>query len=182
MQIKHIDARPAPTLESQRTVIWVDPRDRTCGVYVKRSSEGTPVDEYYDLVLTHSLNFHPHEETLHQWFAVNEPELDLVCAGHEVYFDGNTHRGRLNEEAADTWRLLVDDLNGYEGDYSNYEVWDVRDWMQFTKVEAHMTDEELAQLVAESTPLESDKEVIVGDIGDYLRAVRAAKQDEEVVA
>lgn len=98
------------------------------------------------------------------------PLLQRVHAGHSVQWDGNNHRGDLDDDAraaSDELSALLSDLHD-EAD--NVPVWDVADWLfSNCTLPDHWHNQPLADAVAEiEAEARSERVALDGDIARCL--------------
>lgn len=179
IEIKRINTKPEhdpyQNIEGivSRTVFWLDPRDRTCGVEQEYRTNSTSMDRWNNLELYWFVADYPAESTMRDWIEENNEVLEKLCGGYSVEWNGNNMVGRLTEEA----RILQDQIeqeleNGYLANY--YECYTLDDWLYSTRneIKAEMTDQELESLAEDWEP--TSEIVIVGrrSILEYITEIR----------
>src|SRR5690606_14299548 len=78
---------------ASRTELWLDPRDRTCGISQEYRDGATPIDVYNGHVLTRRIDAYPNEEAARQALEGSADLLLRICDGYESHWNGNSHVG-----------------------------------------------------------------------------------------
>lgn len=164
------------------TVLWLDPRDRTCGVSQEYRTNSTSSDVWHNRVLEFSVSDYPTEDVMREWIEERMADLVAICDGHEVEWDGSNQVGRLTEDARAIRKSLEFELdNGSLREY--YEYWSVEDWTDSMTgdIAADTTDEDLRRMAQEAiTALDSNQVLDEDEDGvySYFARIRQDRIDE----
>lgn len=164
------------------TVLWLDPRDRTCSVSQEYRTNSTSSDVWHNRVLEIAVSDYPTEDVMREWIEEHMADLVAICDGHEVGWDGSNQVGRLTEDARAIREALEFELdNGSLREY--YEYWSVEDWTNSMTgdIAADTTDEDLRRMAQEAiTALDSNQVLDEDEDGvySYFARIRQDRIDE----
>lgn len=168
--IKKIETKPEgdpttnPTLPS-RTVIRLDPEDRTVEVYQGYRTGSTPESVYHGRIIEWTATEHPKEEWMRNWLESNMTRLQTICDGHSVEWNGSNHVGKMTPEAKNAEDEIDFELD-HDGlqsiDY--YHLWTLEDWLESVEDDAiGKSDAELRELAEQCVMPGEEWQIIDSD-------------------
>lgn len=151
-----------------KTMLKLDPRDRTIWVTQEYNDNSTLMDEWNGLVLTWGIPGHPSEAGMTEWINEHMSDFNTICDGYEVHWNGSNQVGRLTDEARAAKEGIEFLLDQDAGPANYYEVWTVDSWleMSLSEITADMTDEQLKEWADGAEPDSST--IVEGDILTYI--------------
>lgn len=170
-----VDTKPEhdPWQQQADAATWsklsLDPRSGEYRITQEGSDRTTPMDEWHGLVLAEKLDGHPDTNSAREYLESDEAVglIKTIIAGYEVEWDGNNHVGRLDDDAREAWDELVADINRLLD--TDWELWDVSDWIDPIDVTAPTTLDELKQLAADAeTAAEQEHAILSGDAFEVI--------------
>lgn len=185
--IKSIDTKPQRDLHTNidgvasKTILKLDPRDRTAWVTQEYNDNGILADEWNGLVCTWNVNGHPTESVMREWIEENTDLLDIICDGFEEHWNGGSRVGRYTDAAHSGIQTIAFGFDNDIGPINYYEFWTVESWLESSRdeISVEMTDEQLAELAKDWEP--SGEIVVDGDILECITKIRDALKFESEV-
>lgn len=180
MEILEIDTKPEHDPYQNidgivsRTILKLDPRDRTVWVTQEYLDNSTLMDEWNGLVLTWDVQSHPLESVMRKWIEENLEGLEIICRGFTNHWNGNNRVGMYDLDAHAAIEAIRDELDNDGGPVNYYEHYIAEEWVydSLDQLTAEMTDEELADLAEQWEP--TGDVILVGrqSILDVLKSRR----------
>jgi hypothetical protein len=169
---------------SQPAYIELDPEAKTlCANWSGEIGNAIPMAVYHSRLFRWTIAASMSAAAIGELLRETMPLAERVCAGYACEWDGNNHKGRLNPDAGVAEDEMQELCDSYSHDEDNLDtVIDVEDWLiDFDRDEigAETDDATIAQKAHEIEEFASeDRILVIGDVEEYLLAIRQEKRDE----
>lgn len=163
--------------QPQPVYLEIYPKSKTLRVdWSGEIGNAVPMDVWHNVRLRYALRGVPTVEAANALMAEVAPLAERIIAGHNVRWDGNNHRGYLDDDAAAAENELEAAICSSMDGYDSQLVWDEESISEYElrEITAETTDAEIAELVAEiEQSAAADYAVLDFDTQEVLERRRA---------